>query len=188
VMTEKEQKTLLERAIGGDAAAFEILVRKQKDTLFNFALSITSGNYAEAGDIMQEALIKAFLHLNRFDKRASFRTWLWRIAKNEFHNYRKSRKTSRPVYLEEVVTTANQVGECSEREMLEVERKKNLLKLIGMLPLKYKEIITLVELQELEYNEAAEIAEISVDSARTRLFRARKMLTKLAVKHRDLFI
>ncbi len=183
-----EQTTLIEKAKEGDAAAFEALVKLNKNSIFNFALSFTRGNHASACDIMQEALIKAYLNIGSFNGKSSFSSWLWKIVRNEFVNHSTSLKSMQYQSLEGKAEEMGGVSESHENTILRDERDANLMNLISMLPLQYKEMIILIELQDLSYEEAAEIAEIKVDAARTRLCRAKKMLTDLAIEHRELFI
>ena len=82
-----EERARIERAQGGDAGAYEILVRQYQDVAFRTAFLIT-GTAAEAEDAVQEAFVKAWYALGRFRPDAPFRPWLLRIVANEARNRR----------------------------------------------------------------------------------------------------
>ncbi len=82
-----EERARIERAQGGDAGAYETLVRQYQDVAFRTAFLIT-GTAAEAEDAAQEAFVKAWYALSRFRPDAPFRPWLLRIVANEARNRR----------------------------------------------------------------------------------------------------
>ena len=186
-MKETADKNLLQKAVTGDVTAFEQLVEKHLVKLFAFAMTVTGGNRSVASDVLQEALIKAFLNIKRFKGECSFTSWLWRIVKNEFINYSKSAKTRSLISLETVAESKRGAVENVEKELILEERKKNLLKLMEYLAGDHKEIISLIDLQGMKYEEAAEFIGIKTDAARSRLFKARKKLSELVQKNKKLF-
>lgn len=184
-MLDIEEKILVEKAVDGDTKAFEKVVKMHNEKIFSFALSITGGNDATAKDIVQEALIKAFFNIRKFNRKSSFMSWLWRILRNEFLNYKKAVGT-RDLLLSEDFKIDPESRNCDNTEkLIEQEKHTRLLELISMLPMKDKEIITLVDLNEMEYEEASEILGISANSTRNRAFRARARLAGLAEKHKN---
>lgn len=186
-MFDIEEKILVKKAIEGDTEAFEKVVKMHNEKIFSFALSITGGNDATAKDIIQEALIKAYFNIRKFNQKSSFMSWLWRILRNEFLNYKKAAGT-RDMLLSEDFKIEPESGNCNNTEkLIEQENNTRLLELISLLPMKDKEIITLVDLNEVEYEEAAEILGISANSTRNRAFRARARLAGLAEKHKKEF-
>jgi len=70
-MTQQQEKLLIEKAKEGSSAAFEALIRMHYDKLYSFAFAITSGNRHVAEDILQEALLKAFLNIGRFREKST---------------------------------------------------------------------------------------------------------------------
>lgn len=186
-MLDIEEKILVEKAVDGDTKAFEKVVKMHNEKILSFALSITGGNDATARDIIQEALIKAFFNISRFNQKSSFMSWLWRILRNEFLNYKKAVGT-RDMFFSEDLKVDPESKNCDNVEkLIEQDNRIRLLELISMLPMKDKEIITLVDLNEMEYEEAAEILGISANSTRNRAFRARARLAGLAEKHKKEF-
>jgi len=187
-MTEERKKLLIALAKKGDVAAFEELLKLHERKIHSFALSITGGDHAAAADIYQEAVIKAYLNIAKFKEKASFGTWLWKIVKNEFINYIKSPRTSSNVSFEDLPGVEPGMHESSERDFASEERKQNLRKLVSMLHVNYQEIITLIDFQELSYEEAADVLGVKTDAVRVRIHRARERLAELATEHEELFI
>lgn len=85
-------RELVERARGGDAEAFGLLVRRHQKRIYRLAAHLT-GSGAEAEDVTQEAFVRAYQALDRFDGRSEPFTWLYRIAVNLSLNHLRSRKT-----------------------------------------------------------------------------------------------
>ena len=182
-----DERQLIAAARKGDIPAFEALVRRHHRTLYKFALGITHGNEHDAADILQDALIKAFLNIGRFEERSSFSSWLWRIIRNEFLDLMRRRRFD-PVSLDEDEDGA-EAGhtETPEKQLSEEDRKEHLLRLIAALPEKYSEIVILIELMELSYEDTADYLALPVGSVRSRLSRAREQLTELIQKNMELF-
>src|ERR1700736_1050621 len=78
---EWSDETAVARARAGDADAFRVLVERHSNPLFRLAFRMT-GNEQDAEDVVQETLLRAYRRLAKFDERASFRTWLYRITVN----------------------------------------------------------------------------------------------------------
>lgn len=187
-MTAVEEKTLVESARSGDVSAFEKLIELHERKIFAFAISLSGGNHALAEDIYQEALLKAFLAIGTFRGESSFKTWLWRIVRNEFLNLIKSIASRHETPIEDMTGFEPGTESTPEEALEEEERLKNLRKLLAMMPADYSEIITLIDLQELSYEETAEILGISMNLVKVRLFRARERLAAIASEHREMFL
>lgn len=93
-MTRGEERILIERACEGDRASVERLVRSHQDALFAYIFRL-SGRREMAEDVVQEAFVRALTHLDRFDPRFRFSTWLFTIAKRLYVN---ANQKLRPVY------------------------------------------------------------------------------------------
>ncbi|HOW51378.1 MAG TPA: RNA polymerase sigma factor [bacterium] len=183
-----DERQLIAAARKGDIPAFEALVRRHHRTLYKFALGITRGNEHDAADILQDALIKAFLGIDRFEERSSFPSWLWRIIRNEFLDRIRAQRLE-TVSLDEEEAEGCEPGhhDTPEKQLSDEERKRHLLGLVAALPEKHSEIVILVELMELSYEDAAEYLAIPVGSVRSRLSRAREQLTESVKKNMELF-
>jgi len=187
-MTEDQQVELVKLAQKGNMAAFEKLVKLHQNKVYPYALTIAGGDHATASDILQEAFIKAYLNIKKFNGNSSFISWLWKIMKNEFINYIKSAKTRSSVSLEVIPESKKGNESHHEEDMIESERKKNLMILISKLPAKYGEAVVMIDIQLMNYEEASSILGISVGALKSRVFRGREELAKLAKKNLKLFM
>ncbi len=189
-MADAAERELIERAKKGDVGAFEELIRTEQPRLYSFAVGMAGGNHADAADVLQEAFTKAFLNIRRFRGESAFGTWLWRIVRNEFLNYRRSLAT-RP--LAEKESSSEELGDArSSRDITEEtiieERRRRLLETIALLPPKYREVIVMIDLREQEYEETAAMLGISMSALKTRLLRAREKLSLLIRRRRHYFL
>src|SRR5438477_12015362 len=87
---------LVERVRGGETALFEILMRRYNQRVYRVARAIVKDE-AEAEDVMQQAYINAFVHLNQFESRSQFSTWLTRIAVHEALSRRRKMRPQQPL-------------------------------------------------------------------------------------------
>lgn len=182
-----DDRQLIRAAKNGDVPSFEALVRRHHRTLYRFALGITHGDEQEAADILQEGLVKAFLNISRFEERSSFSSWLWRIIRNEFFDRLRHGRIE-TVPLDEGAESAGSAPQNTpESDLVREERRRAILHLVAALPEKYSEIVILVELMELSYEDAADYLGIPVGSVRSRLSRARERLTGLVERNMELF-
>lgn len=164
----------------GNAALFEVLMRRHNQRVFRVARAIL-GNDSEAEDVMQEAYVRAFLHLDQFENRAKFSTWLTKIAVHEAlaraRKYRQfesldaeadSDVKRRP---EPVSNTPS-----PEEQIIGAQMKALLGTAIDALPDKYRAVFVLRELEEMSTAETAEVLAVTEEVVKTRLHRARAML------------
>jgi len=188
-MAGAAEQTLVQRAKSGDMSAFEELIMAEQSRLYSFALGMAGGNYADAADVLQEALVKAFLNIKRFRGDSSFATWLWRIVHNEFLNYRKHRKT-RPLVTstDELETPSPTIDGNVTQEIIAEEQRARLWEVISLLPPKYREVLVMIDLREQGYEETASLLGISMSALKTRLMRAREKLSLLVRRRRKYFV
>ena len=176
-MNTFEEKALAGRAAAGDVKAFGDLVKATGSKLFSFALSICGGNRGTAEEIYQEALLKAFVNIRKFEGKSSFSTWIWTIIKNCYIDFISD--SGKNVSLEDIEGFEPSSDIPAELELVREDRAKMLRKLISELPLPYCEVITLIDLQEMEHSEAAALLGIDKNLLKVRLFRARNALEKM---------
>lgn len=175
------EKELIILATKGDKRAFCDLISMHRAKLRSFSVNIACGNTALADDILQEALIKAYISMKNFELRGSFTTWLWRIIKNEFINYLRDPSNKLDTFSisgEEKDVEIPDL-ENSENEMIKSDVREEVHRLISLLPLKLRTAVILVDIQEMCYEEAAEILEISLTALKSRVFKGRKKLTDI---------
>ena len=156
---------------------FEEMVMPLFDSLYNFACWLTSDR-DEAEDLVQETVAKALRGFGSFEPNTNFRAWIFRILRNTFLTSRTGLKATSTVQLDddEEVRTVAVTTDTPETILLGALDEKAVREAIGELPIPYREVILLCELEELSYREIAAIADIPVGTVMSRLARGRKLL------------
>jgi RNA polymerase sigma factor (sigma-70 family) len=182
---ESAEKWLVEAAKGGHSAAFTTLCDRYTHQLLRIAHRITR-NREDAEDAVQDALLRAFLHLTGFDGRSSFATWLTRIAINSALLIVRKKRTSFEVAMDypdshDPTRLPYELADCSpnpEKLYAQREREEILRGAIVQLRPKIRRVVELQQLQEFSLMRTAEMLGISVTAAKGRLFHARAALRK----------
>jgi len=164
---------LVERARGGDVAAFESLLRVHEQVAFRTAW-VVSGGADDAEDAAQEAFVKAFAAMARFRPGAPFRPWLLTIVANEARNRRRSagRREALALRVSEGEAFPGDAAPSPESAVLEAERRAVLLAGLGRLGEADREVITLRYLLDLSEAETAAALDIPTGTVKSRLSRA----------------
>jgi len=177
---------LVQLAKEGQIKAFESLVDKYKDRVFNIAFSFTS-NFTESDDIAQNVFLKVYRNIGSFKEESAFSTWLYRIAVNECFNGIKSR-TKNTISIETEIAGGENVflkdilqdtKTDIEEQAIAKEAQNTVRKALLKLPEKYRIILTLREIENISYEEIAQIMKISDAKVKVWLFRGRNKLKKL---------
>ncbi len=174
--------------LAGNTHEFHDLIRPHERSVFVMALSLLH-NEADAEDAAQEAFLKAFRNLASFRGDSKFGTWLISITLNEARSRLRSGKTMKMESLDEAPGEQGHVSPALLRDWREIpsealERKevRSLVQeAITDLPLIYREVFVLRDVEELSVNQSAEALGITVASVKVRLHRARMMLQKKLV-------
>jgi RNA polymerase sigma-70 factor (ECF subfamily) len=165
---------LVAQAARGDGVAYEELVRRHQHLAFRLAC-VYAGSPSEAQDAVQEALLKAWRQLGRFDaSRASFRTWLLTIVANEARSGRRSgsRWTARHERLAGQARTSEGAAPSAEVALLERERSATLLSVLDGLKPGDREVILLRFGLELSERDISEVLRCRPGTVKSRLSRA----------------
>ncbi len=171
---------VVRKVLGGQRALFEILMRRYNRRLFRVTRSIVT-NDLEAEDIIQDAYVRAYAHLNQFEGRARFSTWLTRIAIYEAYarirrvDYQKVDSIS---VMEGQGMDVKAKGRNPEQQIYDGELKMLLEKAFDALPDDYRSVFMLRTIEGLSTAETAECLEISEENVKTRLHRARAVLQR----------
>ena len=176
--TTAEEIILIDRARDGDIAAYEDLISRYQQKLFNIACYFC-GNTSLAEDICQEVFIKVFKSIGQYKGKSSFSTWLYQIAKNTFLNEKKKIQRKRENQesesgIEEPATTASFTDDLEKKEL-----QSAVGQAIEKLSPKLKLILVLCDIQGLSYEEAAQAAGTSAGTVASRLSRARQELKEI---------
>ncbi len=166
---------------------FDNLALRWLPDVSRFAQSLTR-DVSAAEDLVQETYLRAWRHWNTFKPGSEPRAWLFTIARN---TWRKSApRDARTVAVEEQTLQALSDAEYPLGASSDVTRRLASLDLgpaiahaISELPEAFREVVELVELQEMQYGEAAEVLDIPVGTVRSRLFRARRLLQAALLEH-----
>ena len=179
-----DQDAALVRAFqAGDRAAFDKLVLKHKDNLFNLVYWYLN-DYQQASDCAQEIFIKVFKNLKRFRFESAFSTWLYKIAVNTCKNMLKS---SAHKWQKRTVSLEDPKGSESKNPIHEMpnggpspanglERKERLMLIqeaINSLPEEQNQVVVLRDIQGLSYDEISEVTGMKQGTIKSRLARGR---------------
>jgi RNA polymerase sigma-70 factor (ECF subfamily) len=167
-----KEGTLVERAKGGDVAAYEELVRGHQAVAFRTAFTIT-GDAAEAEDAAQEAFVKVYRTLDRFRSGAPFRPWLLTVVANEARNRRRAAGRRLGLTLRAAEQHGSQNAPPSpETAVVAEERRAELLGAVEGLREEDREVISLRYFLELSEAEAASVMGCARGTVKSRLSRA----------------
>ncbi len=178
-----DELALVRAAKGGDVSAFEQLVKRYDRNVFRIANHITHSR-EDAEDVVQEAFLKAYSNLEKFQEQSKFYTWLVRIAVNEALMKLRKRRPERFVSLDEDVKTEDdslprEVADWSpnpEQLYNQEELRDILSRTIQGLPPTFRTVFVLRDVEGLSTEETAEALELSVPAVKSRLLRARLQL------------
>jgi RNA polymerase sigma-70 factor (ECF subfamily) len=179
--SQADDNELVERVCMGEMQLFRLLIERHQQHIFNLCYRMLR-QFEEADDATQDTFLKAYRSLKQFRGDARLKTWLCRIARNECLNrLRHEPMVSLDEPFDESSTTAEgfQVVDSapSPLELIEQEETKSAVHAaINELPPQYRWVITLFHLNELSYDEIAQVMEVQIGTVKTHLFRARELL------------
>jgi len=171
-MNDIVEKDIIEKAAGGDLAAFESIYRNTAELVYNVAFGVLRNN-EEAEEITQEVFLKVHDKLKYFKGRSSFKTWIYRITMNAaITRYKKiAKERERNVELDENIEIPVQLA----KHALDEEHEKITVNaMLGELNPDQKACVVLRELEGLSYKEISDTLKIGINTVRTRLKRARE--------------
>ena len=163
---------------------FEALALEHVDPLYSAALRLTK-NERDAEDLVQDALLRAYRFFDRFERGTNIKAWLFKILTNTFINkYRRTVKERSIVEGPEQDTVQAQVAsrETSdqaadpERWFFDRLLSDEVLRAVDALPLDFRMVVILADLQEFSYREIADILDVPVGTVMSRLYRGRRLL------------
>lgn len=169
-----------------DQRAYAALVEKYQDRAFWVAYNMV-GNAEEARDVIQEAFVRVFRAIQRFDFNMSFYTWLYRIVSNLSIDHLRKMKRRRPVRLDDLGDKASEFAEheSPSARLEESEVKREVHAVLDMLPPHYKTVIVLRDLEGLSCKEIAAVTGASHPTVRWRLHTARKLFKEKWNRHQS---
>lgn len=182
----QDEETLVAAAAKGDLEAFNQLILTHQNMVYHHAYSLL-GDAASAEDITQDSFVKAFQALNSF-RGGSFRSWLLRIVTNCAYDIlrRSQRHPSQPLFPEdengEELESAPWLADpnASVQDAVEqAELSEEIRGLMEKLPEAYRNVLTLVDIYQFDYLEAAHTLRVPIGTVKSRLARARQQMKEL---------
>jgi RNA polymerase sigma-70 factor (ECF subfamily) len=169
---------IVRRVRGGEHALFEVLMRRHNQRVYRVARAVVKDE-SEVEDVMQQAYINAFTHLDQFEERAQFSTWLTRIALHEaFARRRKMRQSNQDEPAGESMDTLRSPLADPERQAYAQELNRVLEDAVDALPETYRTVFMLRDIEGLSTSETGEGLGLGEEAVKTRLHRARAMVRR----------
>lgn len=193
-MDAMDEMELVQKSQRNNRAAFNQLVLKYQDTLYNTVYRM-AGNSADALDICQESFIRAYLNIKSFKGKSSFQTWLYQIALNQFytHHQKTKRDKERKACL---CVSARRQADYQSRGVLPYaptnnpaqhletqEQTETVQSALNSLPLDLKQIVVFKDIEGYSYKKIAGILKISIHTVRARLDKSRQQLREILKKY-----
>lgn len=172
-----DEEELIQSALAGNNSAFEVLVTRYQDRLYTAMISVV-GSTDEAEDVVQEAFIQAYIKLDTFQQNSRFFTWLYRIAFNyalarrRRHRGHLSLEESREIAGSEPTSKT----EMPDTRMTRTEDVLLVHRALALVSEDHRSILVLREMEDMAYEDIAEVLQISIGTVRSRLNRARAAL------------
>jgi RNA polymerase sigma-70 factor (ECF subfamily) len=170
---------IVERVRAGETGLFEIIMRRYNQRLYRVTMGILR-NSEEAEDVMQDAYVRAYQHLDQFAGRAKFATWLTRIALHEA--LARAKRGARFQELDETseatMDAFSTASHTPEQQASKAELLSLLEEAIAGLPVRYRSVLMMRDLEEMSTAETAECLGIREENVKVRLHRARALVRK----------
>src|SRR6266446_7495111 len=179
-----EDRELVQRAQGDDKEAFEELVRRHQHRVFAVAGGILRRR-EDVEDIAQQVFVKAYFSLKRFEQRAAFSTWLYKITVNECWDLLRKRKARPLVYESDFSEEQSRQYSATEREAAKgpdtgdrMAMRQQLEAMLSQLDKRDRAMLILKEVQGFSVEEIADSMGLNANTVKVRLFRARKRIVE----------
>ena len=170
---------------------FERLTMQHIDPLYSAALRLTK-NDRDAEDLVQDTFLRAYRFFDKFERGTNIKAWLFKILTNTFINrYRRSVKernivegSERDAVHERFISReASEYAANPEQFFFDRLLSDDVLRAVDALPIDFRMVVILADLQEFSYKEIAEILDIPVGTVMSRLFRGRRLLQKALARY-----
>ena len=184
---EAEDAALVESLQQGVEEAYEALIQQYQQPIFNLTYRLVE-NPGDTKDVVQEVFFKVFRHIGSFRGQSSLKTWIYRIAVNEAHNHRRwfTRHHRREVALEQKEDatgrsyreTLPDPGKSPYEIALGTETRTMIEQELGKLKTVFRQAVVLRDMEELSYEEIADILDVSIGTVKSRILRGREALRR----------
>ena len=171
-----KDNALVELTLAGQTECFSVLINRHAAAVRNH-LSRLVQNHSDLDDVVQDTFMKAWVRLSTFRFEATFRTWLISVALNEALTLYRRRKCRLSWPVIENLEALPSNCESPYQTFARIEACFRVRTAVQKLPRKYREVLVLRDLEQLTVGETAKRMNASIPLVKTRLFRARRMLT-----------
>ncbi len=192
-MTVNETE-LIKKCQAGDTASFEKLVELYSDRAYAVAFGVM-GNPHDAGDMTQEAFIKVYKNIKKFNFRSAFNTWLHRIVKNTCIDEIRKRKRENTISIDSSFDSEDgeytmQIADDSPgvQEILENQETSDFLwESLNKLDEKHRLVLVLADIKGYDYNEISDMTGVPLGTVKSRISRGRTKLAEIIRKSGTIF-
>lgn len=167
------ETAVIERIQNGEKDAFEVLVKNYEKKVFWIAFNLVN-HVEDARDITQDAFLRVFKAIDRFDRKFNFYTWLYRIVVNLAIDRLRKRSKQNAVSIEEFAGDP-EVDDRTGADLMNSELGRKIRAILDDMPEKYRTVILLRDVSELSCEDIAEIIKCTNATTRWRLHRAREI-------------
>lgn len=173
---EADEISIIKQVLGGDADAFEHIVKKYEKKVYNLALRYLK-NRDDALDLSQEVFIQVYNNLAQFRGDSQFSTWIYRVTYNKCVDMlRKTQKLRRNVVMSTDDENFFETRDCRASIEEDYEGRETLvtvMKIIDTLPSEQRDVVILRYIKDLSYSQIADVLEIAEGTVKSRINRAR---------------
>jgi RNA polymerase sigma-70 factor (ECF subfamily) len=176
-----EDQALIKKTLRGDRRAFEELMRKYEKKIYSFVVRMVR-NEDTAVDLTQDFFFKIFTVLDKYNFEYKFSTWAYRICYNLVIDHIRKNQAAVDSLDDESVTSRDllESGNVSREDgfkaLARAETRDYVWRVVDQIPLKFRELILLRYIQDLKYEEIAEITALPVGTVKNRIFKAKEIL------------
>ena len=185
---EVPDRELIKACQKGDSRAFEVLVTRHRGKVYAMVQNMIK-NEADAWDLSQEVFLKVWKALPKFESRAKFSTWLYRITHNVVYDWLRKRKIDSAGELDDGILNQSDIAAGSrtspsvtarpDQALVNSELGARINTTLATLNVEHRETILLREVQGFDYKEIAKVMDCSLGTVMSRLYYARKKLQAL---------
>lgn len=170
-----DDKNLIAKSKSGDIEAFELLIEQYQPMVYNLSYKML-GNYDDASDAAQDALIKIYKKINTFQEKSKFSTWIYRLTYNVCLDKLRQRKNISTQQLDEEIVDKELTPQFAVEKN---ERIQKIYDAINSLSPEYKAAIIMRDVNGHSYDEIAEILGCSIGTVKSRINRGRTRLKEI---------
>ena len=186
-----DERQLVRRAQRGDKESFEVLVERHQHRVFAVARGILK-RQEDVEDIAQQVFVKAYFSLKRFDQRAAFSTWLYKITVNECWDLLRKRKARPLVYEADFSEEQSRLFSATEQKAdsgpdtsERMAMRQRLDNMLAQLDDRDRAMLILKEVEGFSVEEIADSLGLNANTVKVRLFRARRRIVEYARRERQ---